>query len=70
MAAAGRLEAYAQVGHLWPWDVTGGVLLCREAGMTVRHTDLTAADGGIRIVATDPELDPLGDELARTLGIR
>jgi myo-inositol-1(or 4)-monophosphatase len=70
MVAAGRMEAYVQAGHLWPWDVTGGVLLCREAGMTVRHTDLRAPDGVIRIVATDPELDALGDEIAADLGIR
>lgn len=69
MAAAGRLEAYAQAGHLWPWDVTGGVLLCREAGMTVRHTDLTKGDGAIKIVATDPELDALGDLIAARMGI-
>ena len=70
MAAAGRLEGYVQAGHLWPWDVTGGVLLCREAGMMVYHTDLAAADGEIRIVAHDPELASLGAELATRLGIR
>jgi myo-inositol-1(or 4)-monophosphatase len=68
-AAAGRLEAYAQNGHLWPWDVAGGILLCREAGMLVRHTPLDRADGAIAVVATDPGLEHLNAELCAHIGI-
>ncbi len=46
--ADGRVDAFAVCGgaHLAPWDYLGGMLVCREAGATVRSVG-TAQRGGV-----------------------
>jgi myo-inositol-1(or 4)-monophosphatase len=57
--AAGRFDAYIQRGHLWPWDVMGGILLCREAGLQVSTDRLGSADGAATITAAPASIAPL-----------
>lgn len=68
-AAAGRFDLFAQRGHLWPWDVAGGLLLCREAGMSVRQVGFGAGDGACTVLAAAPALDRLAEELTAPLGL-
>lgn len=65
--AAGRFDAYLQRGHLWPWDVMGGSLLCREAGLTVATERLGSPDGAATISAAPPSIAPLLAEIVAAL---
>ena len=63
--AAGRFDAYIQRGHLWPWDVAGGILLARESGLTVATDRLGSSDGAATITAAPTQIVPT---LVRALG--
>lgn len=62
--AAGRLGATIMLSNL-PWDVSGGVLLAREAGGVV--CDLAGADHGLASASTVACAPRLADELLAVL---
>jgi fructose-1,6-bisphosphatase/inositol monophosphatase family enzyme len=61
--AAGRLDAYADIGSIHgPWDYLGGMLICQEAGAVVADgegRELVVVDHAARrapVAAADPAL--------------
>jgi myo-inositol-1(or 4)-monophosphatase len=56
--AAGRYDAFFERG-LNPWDLAAGELLCRRAGLAVRHLEPTPPAGAGVLAAPDAIVDAL-----------
>jgi len=61
--ACGRIDGFYE-HRLWPWDISGGVAIIREAGGTA--TTRAREDGSVDVVCSNGLIQ---DELARLVGI-